>query len=64
MGSDTWLAIGLLAFLYPVPVMAYVDPGTGVLLWQGLLSLVAAVVVFIGRPIQAIRRLIDRIRRR
>ena len=50
--------------LAPLPAFAYVDPGSGMLMWQGLLALIGAVVVFIRQPIQTLKNLINRIRRR
>jgi hypothetical protein len=41
---------------------AYVDPGSGMLLWQGLVALIGAVLIFFRNPIQVIKSWIDRIR--
>lgn len=38
------------------PAFAYVDPGAGMVVWQGLLALIGAVAVFARRPWQALRR--------
>jgi hypothetical protein len=55
----------VLAFvLAPVSAFAYVDPGSGALIWQGLMALIGAVIVFIRQPIQTLKNVINRIRRR
>ncbi|WP_146183935.1 MULTISPECIES: hypothetical protein [unclassified Limnohabitans] len=41
---------------------AYVDPGSGMLLWQGLVALIGAVLIFFRNPIQVIKSWIARIR--
>ena len=41
---------------------AYVDPGSGMLLWQGLVALIGAVLIFFRNPIQTIKSWIARIR--
>jgi hypothetical protein len=43
---------------------AYVDPGSGMLIWQGLVAFIGAVLIFFRNPIQAIKSWIDRIRRK
>ena len=42
----------------------YVDPGSGLLLIQGFLAVIGGAVVFIRNPVQAIKGLIRRLRRR
>lgn len=50
-------------YLFIVPsAYAYVDPGSGMLLWQGLVALIGAVLIFFRNPIQVIKSWIDRIR--
>lgn len=41
---------------------AYVDPGSGMLLWQGLVALVGAILIFFRNAIQVIKSWFDRIR--
>ena len=41
---------------------AYVDPGSGMLLWQGLVAFIGAVLIFFRNPINVIKSWIDRIR--
>jgi hypothetical protein len=43
---------------------AYVDPGSGMLLWQGIVAAIGAVLIFFRNPIQVIKSWIDRIRGR
>lgn len=50
----------LLTLLPLTPAYAYVDPGTGLLLMQGLIALVGGVVVFLKNPIAPIKTLIAR----
>lgn len=55
----------LLATLFlPVTAHAYVDPGMGLLMLQGLFAALGAVVIFVKNPIQSLRRLIARLRGR
>lgn len=42
---------------------AYVDPGSGMLLWQGLIAGVGVGLMFVRRLIEAIKRILNRIRR-
>ncbi|OYY69180.1 MAG: hypothetical protein B7Y44_06985 [Sphingomonadales bacterium 28-55-16] len=50
----------MLAFLPWAPAHAYVDPGTGLLLVQGLVAFIGGVVVFLKNPIASIKALIAR----
>lgn len=53
----------LLALLVsPVSAFAYVDPGSGMLIWQGVLAAVGALIVGVRRPMDALKRLLRRIR--
>lgn len=54
----------MLLTLTPVSAFAYVDPGSGMLLWQGLLALVGAVIVFARNPVEAVKRLLARFKRK
>lgn len=42
--------------LVPASAFAYVDPGTGMLVWQGLIAAVGAVLVFVRSPRESIKR--------
>ncbi len=54
----------MLALLFPAPAFAYVDPGTGLLLLQGLFAAIGMLVIFIKNPIKTLKRLIARLRGR
>ena len=41
---------------------AYVDPGSGMLMWQGLVAAIGAVLIFIRNPIQLLKSWIERLR--
>ena len=60
--SLRFLYIGLLALLLPLSAHAYVDPGSGMLLWQGLIAGVGAVIVFWRRLVQVLKRWLERLR--
>jgi hypothetical protein len=54
--SRTTFAIVLIC-LTPRDAFAYVDPGSGLLLIQGLLALVGGIIVFVTDPVGACKRL-------
>lgn len=56
--------VGLAGLLASPSVFAYVDPGSGMLLWQGLIAGVGAVLVFLRSPKQSIKRLVARFKRK
>ena len=58
------LLFALVAISLPATAHAYIDPGSGMLLWQGLIAAVGAVLVFARSPWQAIKRLVERIFKR
>jgi hypothetical protein len=49
-------------FIFQENAFAYVDPGSGMLFWQGLVALIGAVLIFFRNPIQVIKSWIERIR--
>lgn len=51
----------ILLVLWPTLALAYIDPGSGMLLMQGLIALVGAVVVFIKNPVKAITQLFNKL---
>ena len=55
------LALTIIFGLYSTSAQAYVDPGSQLLLMQGLLAFVGALVVFFRNPITAVRSLARRI---
>ena len=56
--------IRLIVFLFPSEAFAYIDPGSGMLVWQGVIAAIGAVVIFIGKPIQRIKGWIQRLKRK
>lgn len=58
------LVLALLGVGMPLTAHAYVDPGTGMLVWQSLIAAVGAFVVFVRNPMSAVKRLIERFKRK
>jgi hypothetical protein len=54
----------LICLCLPLQAHAYVDPGSGMLLWQGLLAAIGAVIVFVRRPWATVKDLVRRWLRR
>jgi len=53
----------LLALLAsPLSAFAYVDPGSGMLIWQGVLAVLGAVIVAVRKPKELIKRVWRRLR--
>jgi len=44
--------------LLPTSAFAYVDPGTGMLLWQGFIAAIGALIVIVRNPITKLKGLI------
>ena len=57
------LAFAVVCFT-PRDALAYIDPGSGLLLIQGLLALIGGIIVFVKDPIAGIKRLWARVFRR
>jgi hypothetical protein len=57
---------GVLLMLAALPLSAhaYVDPGSGMLIWQGVLALIGAIIVFLRNPVESIKRLFSRFKRK
>jgi hypothetical protein len=55
------LVAGLLCL--PSTAFAYIDPGSGMLLWQGLIAAIGAGLVFVRRPWQVIKKFLTRWRK-
>lgn len=53
---------GLLWLLLVTDAWAYIDPGSSMLLWQGVVAAVGAVLIFVRNPIQIIKSWIKRMR--
>ena len=49
------LRLLFLLALWPLTASAYIDPGSGMLLWQGAIALIGASVVFVRHPIKMIK---------
>jgi hypothetical protein len=62
--SPRILAITAGLLLAPSAAFAYVDPGSGMLLWQGLLAAIGAVIVFVRNPIKVVKAFFERLRRK
>lgn len=61
MKQKRLIIAGTILMILPLtPAHAYVDPGTGLLLMQGLIALVGGAVVFLKNPIASIKALIAR----
>ena len=60
LGFARSLLIAVYLMLLPGMASAYIDPGSGMLLIQGLVALVGALIVFARNPIKAIKALIAR----
>jgi len=57
-------AAALLLWGATSPAHAYIDPGSGLLLLQGVLAVVGGIIVFVRHPIQTIKRWIGQLRKR
>ena len=56
------LLVTAVACCLPATAFAYVDPGSGMLLWQGLIAAIGAVLVFVRNPWQTIKNFVQRLR--
>lgn len=56
--------LGLFGACMPLTAYAYVDPGAGMLVWQGVIAAIGAVLVFVRNPVAAVKRLLKRFRRK
>ncbi len=56
------LAILALLILVPMRADAYVDPGSGMLIWQGLVALLGAALMFVRKPWQVLKGWLRRLR--
>lgn len=54
----------LVILLFPASAWAYVDPGSGMLILQGVLAALGAVIMFARKPMEALKRLFRRFRRK
>jgi hypothetical protein len=58
------LRVVILFLLPAASAQAYIDPGSGMLLIQGLLALVGGIVFFVKNPITAVKSWIARLRKK
>ena len=56
------IMVCLLWVAFTSSAWAYVDPGSGMLLWQGLVAAIGAVLIFVRNPIQIVKSWIARLR--
>lgn len=47
----------ILVALWIPSAHAYVDPGSGMLLWQALIAVIGAIIVFVRHPVDTLKRL-------
>jgi len=57
-------ALTLLLLMLPASAFAYVDPGSGMILWQGLIAAVGIALAFIRSPWKTLRSWLARFVRR
>lgn len=54
----------LLLSLLPLDAYAYVDPGAGMLVWQGLVAGVGMLIMFFRHRVESVKRFLGRFRRK
>ncbi len=54
----------LIVSLFPSDAFAYIDPGSGMLYWQGLIAVIGGLVMLVRNPIQTIKAWFQRLRRK
>ncbi len=54
----------ILAALWIPSAHAYIDPGSGMLLLQGLIAVIGAIIVFVRHPVDTLKRLYRRLFRK
>ena len=64
MQTSSLICILLAVALWPADAHAYVDPGSGMLIWQGLVALIGAVIMFMRQPKEMLKKLLERLRRK
>ena len=53
---ETAIALTLALAIAPAPAHAYTDPGSGALIWQGLMAAGVGALFYVRRFVQALRR--------
>lgn len=56
------LTLCLLVLLVPTDALAYIDPGSGMLVWQGLIAVIGGLLIFFRKPLETIKHWIRRLR--
>lgn len=59
-----WLGLTVFFLSWIEAAHAYIDPGTSLLLMQGLLAAVGGLLFFVRHPIQALKKLLSRFKRK
>lgn len=54
----------VLLAIWPIAAHAYVDPGSGMLLIQGLIALIGGIIVFVKHPVRTAKELWAKLFRR
>ena len=54
----------LVASLFSADAHAYIDPGSGMLFWQGLIAVIGGVVMLVKNPVQTIKDWIQQLRQK
>lgn len=65
--NDSIISLGrivILWFVYTPSASAYVDPGSGMLFWQGFVAAIGAVLVFFRNPLAVVKDWIKRLLRK
>lgn len=58
--QSAFIVVAVLA--WPMPVYAYVDPSSSLMVLQGLLAALGGLLVFVRHPLQTLRRWIAKLR--
>lgn len=58
------LLVIFIALTAVAPAQAYIDPGSGMLIWQGLLSALGVFLVFVRNPWKSLKMLLARLKRK
>lgn len=56
--------VSIVVLLMPGMAFAYIDPGSGILLWQGVIAAVGVALVIVRNPGQFFKSIIERFRSR
>jgi hypothetical protein len=51
-------------FLVPLDAYAYIDPGMGILMWQGFLAVLGGILFVVRSPKEALKKIIKKFRDR